>query len=157
MITENEIIEKLCNEPFCLFLGSGISRGVGLPLGNELGKMILEALDASDKRLEDIADKYHLERMLFLMKPFLGQSIHGAYSALNSHFYGKNHHILAILNKEKNIPLLTTNQDELIELALGANYSYKNFVKIHGTISDPDSLRITLDRVLIYLQKCLNV
>lgn len=147
MITENEIIEKLCNEPFCLFLGSGISHGVGLPLGNELGKMIVEALDASDKRSEDIADKYHLERMLFLMKPFLGQSIHGAYSALNSHFYGKNHHILAILNKEKNVPLLTTNQDELIELALGADYSYKNFVKIHGTISDPDSLRITLDRV----------
>ena len=50
MITENEIIEKLCKEPFCLFLGSGISQGVGLPLGNEQGKMILKALGISDLR-----------------------------------------------------------------------------------------------------------
>jgi len=147
MLTETTAVERLRNRPFCLFLGSGISRQAGLPMGKELGTMILEALGLSEKEANDLAEKYHLERMLFLLKGVLGESVHAAYLALSSSLVGGNHIAVANLSKEKNIPILTTNQDELIELASEGHLPAENLVKIHGTMSDINSLRVTLDRV----------
>ena len=146
-LTESEIIEKLKNEKFCLFFGAGISQCVGLPLGNELGCMILEALGVNRLEAEKLSTLYHLERMLFLMKSYLGENIHGAYSALSTRNYGTNHIILGSFLVQRSTPLLTTNQDILIEEALGNQPMPPLFEKIHGSISDQQSLRITLDRV----------
>ncbi|MBF0536930.1 MAG: SIR2 family protein [Nitrospirae bacterium] len=145
MIDENDLIKQLTTESFCIFVGSGISMSAGLPNGSELGEMILEALGVPEKDAEIIVKQYHLERMLFLMKKFLGDSIHEAYIALKSDNCTSNHYCLAKLNKEKKIPILTTNQDMLIEQAAGCNI--QDFFKIHGSIDDPNSLRVTLDRV----------
>jgi len=146
MITEEAIIKRLSTEPFCLFVGSGVSREVGLPSGSELGQMILEALGVSSAQALDLAKAYHLERMLFFLKDVLGESVPQVYSALSSPFFGLNHIALASLNKA-NVPILTTNQDELIEKAAGGDLCKGDLIKIHGTLSNIMSLRVTLDAV----------
>jgi len=147
MLSESEVINILNTNQFCIFFGSGISKQVGLPDGIEFGKNILMALGASKDEAEYFLNNYHLERMLYLLNSFLRYNIHKVYLALNTSNYGNNHSALAKLNLEKFIPLLTTNQDELVEIASDNRISYKNFVKIHGTLSDENSLRVTLDRV----------
>jgi len=161
MSDELSFLNKINSNNLCLFVGSAISTKSGLPQADDLGKEVLIQLSKADpdkeadqwskQEADRLCKEYHLERMLFLMKSYLGNYIEECYEAVNTDNYTLNHEILSSLIYYYGIPVLTTNQDNLIE------YSYKTLFsqevpsqlvkKIHGSVNDMSSLRATLDKV----------
>jgi hypothetical protein len=147
MISEEEALVILTRNPFCVFFGSGISKQSKLPDGKEFAKEILCSLGIPCDTAKMYANEYHLERLLSILGTVLGKDIIYAYDALKTENFGLNHLALAELHKKIGIPLLTTNQDELIEKSVPGIKESDSFIKLHGTVSDINTLSVTLERV----------
>jgi len=158
-------LDSLCKlireQKVILWVGSGFSSYAGYPTGSELSSIILSATgklpsddpDPSSVSLKKIADYY--------------AALKGRDSLINllKEHYGKipdrceAHKSLALINRVKYI--ITTNYDPLFEYSYGnkivtiahdeelpgtTDYPEKTILlKIHGDLSDPDSIIITSD------------
>lgn len=143
-----------------LWAGSGFSKYAGYPMGGELAKILYNELSETEK--VEVTPNPNLQEMAEEFLRFnLGKRNH-LVRILKEH-YGKKplsikyHSILSTIPHFKTI--ITTNYDSLFELAYkdsaqvffnNNNLSYKEnekteIFKIHGDLSDPDSILISKD------------
>jgi len=157
----NALCELIRHEKVILWVGSGFSSYAGYPTGSQLPAILLAALgelpsDAPDPRsasLKEVADYYvaakDRDSLIYLLKE------HYCKTPLRFDV----HESLALINRVKYI--ITTNYDPLFEHAYGdrivkiahddelpssTDYPEKTvLLKIHGDLSDPNSVVITSD------------
>jgi len=162
-LPSNPELDALCelirHEKVILWIGSGFSSYAGYPTGSQLRDVIITALselqigghDLYSKSLKEVADYYvaakDRDSLIELLKDYYG-NIPQRYEV---------HESLALINRVKYI--ITTNYDPLFEHAYGeriekithdedlpksSDYPEKTILlKIHGDLSDPDSIVIT--------------
>lgn len=164
LVPTNPVLNALCElirqEKVILWVGSGFSRDAGYPSGSELSAIILESsgeLPKGDTELQ-------LTVLRETADYFVEKKGRDALIELLKQYYCRHprridvHESLALINRVKYI--ITTNYDPLFELAYGdhrivkiahdeelpssTDYPEKALLlKIHGDLSDPDSVVIT--------------
>ncbi|RSD16344.1 hypothetical protein EIY87_22080 [Amycolatopsis eburnea] len=132
--------------------GAGASGYSRLPSGAKLALLAFnevargtgvyppEAIDAVAQQLDN--DELRLEVLLDLMaREVPARTLAGVYSVLKGAKPTRPHNILVRLG----VPIVTTNQDELIELATPANHVV-DVLHLHGQASDLDSVMTMLSQ-----------
>lgn len=168
----DKIVGLIKNGKIRIFCGAGISYNSGVPLVEPLVKRILEALGATEEEYETFKQaKYPFEAFMNA----IGYNSKGQVESLVSEHLRKlfqigspnnNHYFISHLFKSGMIDkVVTTNFDCHIEKSLENKVLYNSFkdekefqniqwdssdntlIKVHGCISDPNSIRTTLDGV----------
>lgn len=161
------------NGSCAVFCGAGISRNSGIPIAPDLIRAVLESFNIGKQHIQTIVSlNLPFEVVMGILRDSVG--IDDLLDIFRLATPNANHFLLAQLAKERRIiALVTTNFDTLIEHAcrlLGleqgqdfviycnerdfqeldfgnmANGPFRIF-KIHGSISDPQTIRVTLDYV----------
>ncbi|MCC9167376.1 SIR2 family protein [Pontibacter harenae] len=167
-----QIAELIKKSKIKIFCGAGISFNSGVPLVDPLVTNILEAFGATKEEIAIYkAHKYPFEALMgdigFKYDGHVEKLTRGHMNSLfqigspnNNHYFISNLYKKGFIDK-----VVTTNFDCLIEKALEKDGSYKSFkteaefdkvqwhnsdrtlIKIHGCISDPSSIRTSLEAV----------
>jgi hypothetical protein len=135
-----------------LFCGSGISQGSGLPGGQELARVAFDLVLAGSMVYPDAAaaavhdalrwphngePQLRLELVLDLMSRHVpAEVLAGVYSLVLRAEPCQAHYVVAA----SRIPVVTTNQDELLERAAVILGTDTDVLHIHGLASQPSSI-----------------
>ena len=154
----SRLFELIRKEEVVLFVGAGFSINAGYPSGEKLCKRIFD--DLSDTEKTEINEKLQLPELTEEFVQIRGNSRNSLITILKE-IYGKSAISLSDHEKVKSIPhfsnIITTNYDTLFETVYkeSCNVIFKddhctyidkskaNIFKIHGDLSDPNSVIIT--------------
>jgi len=167
-----QIADLIKNGKIKIFCGAGISYNSGVPLVEPLIKRILKIFGATEKEIEVFKlSKYPFEAFMDAIGyNFQGRTENQITEQIKKLFKigspNNNHNFISSLYRLGMVDkVVTTNFDCHIENVLKNNILFKSFknerefnqikwnipdntlIKIHGCISDPQSIRTTLDGV----------
>jgi tetratricopeptide (TPR) repeat protein len=162
----DETANALCDRKAVLFAGAGISiaRQARLPGWLALVKGLIGAVAGPDGKedVEYITDeKNNYNELLFneivlqRMRELLGlEAVAAALTmCLNTSRYSRSHRFFAWAMQRFSVPVLTTNFDELIELAGGDRAC---LIKLHGTLGDARNARFCADNIFSPLHPAIR-
>jgi tetratricopeptide (TPR) repeat protein len=131
-----------------VFCGAGISIASGIPSALTIKRNLLRRIGADELETQRLADDdYPFEAFVEAFHEEVG--ITKLFAALARVSPSAAHRLLADLVRLGLLKsILTTNFDELIEAAIGQPGTVVS--KLHGTVSDPSSIAVTLEGVAGY-------
>jgi Sir2 family len=140
-----ELIQLIKAGEVAIFCGAGISIASGIPSAKTLQRALLNRLPASElEAMRLVENDLPFEAFMEVLSKTTNLEL------LLDVFVGKEptaaHILLADLVTRGSVPTIaTTNFDELIERAAGS--TPVAVTKLHGTISDPRSIAVTMEVV----------
>lgn len=156
----NELTEALLGKRLAFLVGAGISMGrqSQLPGWESLVFALMEGIAGpqwaqDEKYVRDHAGLLLNEVLLQHMKETLGleDTANALVRALGTEKYSRVHRFLAWAIAQCEAQVLTSNMDKLIEEAARPmprnSLPERLFQKLHGTISDPTTLRFTVEAI----------
>jgi hypothetical protein len=173
---QGQLMKLIREREVSFFVGSGISFNPPsmLPSWTDICEesikfLCSDALKSEQEELKNRSKNIRPEVLLDLMHGIIGDKAIQLLDVLKSESFNINHAFLASVILDSNISVITTNYDELIELAAkkmfgrviphiyyeqnGFNYWLNldekpaGLFKLHGTISDKQSIRATLAQI----------
>lgn len=185
MLEQQQLVKLIKEREAAFFVGSGISFDPPsmLPSWIDIAKgairsLCSDTLESEQEELLSRSKNIRPEVLLDIMYGVIGDKSIEILNVLNSEHFNINHAFLAFSILDSNISVITTNYDELIELAaarmfgrvishiyydengfnrwLSLDRKPASLFKLHGTISDKQSIRAALRKVAAGPSKAMS-
>lgn len=163
----SEVARSLQDGQIAFLVGAGISaeRQSWIPLWKDMIDSLIGIISGEEGRaevqyVEPFRELLFNEVILHQMTQIIGpdKTAGSIKSCMSTNHYSAIHKFFAWAIEEFKTPVLTTNYDELIEEAAGWRHDdstneYNNLmIKLHGTLSEMDKARFTINQVFAPLE-----
>ena len=140
-----------------VFIGAGVSIPSGLPSWSSLLQALAKEANFSEEECRDLSALAYIDQPILIEKRMGEKRFRSAVAKIVSDgMYTPGH----VLTKQLNVPVITTNYDDLYELACRESNeevlrlpwdrnkflnssSAKSILKLHGCVEDPESIILT--------------